>query len=76
MSHSVNDVACVHGNMLNTRGAVEVNVLLDLTLSPVAWGWLIKWHLDSLIIITHNNGIQRTVISVHLWIVGALFTLA
>lgn len=54
--------------MLNTCTAIVVHIFLNLRFL-LAIGRLVDGHLDSLLVVGHNNGTQRRVLGVYLRIV-------
>jgi len=61
---SGDDILSAHRNVLDSRAAVVVNVLLDLRL-PLSIGRLVDGHLDLLIEVSHHNRAQSRVLGVH-----------
>ena len=53
---SLDDVLGAHGDVLDADSSVVVAELLDLTLA-LAVGWLVDWHLDLLVEVSHNDGL-------------------
>lgn len=53
----LDDVLRAHGDVLDADSSIVVTELLDLTLA-LAVGWLVDWHLDLLIEVGDDDGLE------------------
>lgn len=55
--HSLYDSFGLQGNVLNAWAMIIINIFLNLGLF-FSFSWLIYWHLNILIVVSHNDGPQ------------------